>query len=1654
MSQNNNAVIKAFDDILKRIPKKANLLFFPVRLETHFRYKNNKKELCVRIFPDEICLNYKGHMTDEELKAGKFFWMQWYIASGCRKREREAWDVLCDAYPVRRAAWICNALRPQYLTRYQGKSEFMEEGDLFYRRPYPHMEEIEAEVKNIYDSLSKIVFNDEVISVENESQIEKNVRIHIGEVRKSLYTINMRIADYKMVVDYLHDEIVEAITYIKKRLESFKFTYDNNSKLRESRLMELWDSDYVSVINLAEDVERTLEGLANKRISLEKLVQMYYDTKKNEGFFKSEDPQTVSNEFGWTAPTAEILPDRFFFIGELENSNNDYIFEEGKVVDRNLELGLSPQSTIKTNNTDKLTEEEKAHAADPFWIDSKGNLNVNGGLSWMIDYDVAEKKGMAITVPLPNNVNAFKYIYVLGVRSADSCGKLLKDLFEGHNYINGALKLVDAGTPTNLVAGGLMDNTLSDEEIRKRRFEVEVYKAYDTTIEKDSKSKRRLNDASLLSEALHLQYFRPFVKVENYDKCEWLKTRKAYEAMWNFYMKFWNDEINEIKEEIAKRNTIIAGTAPGADKEKTMNEKAFWDERKAALDDLLGELNFIGDFVVNHVRAQGNLPAILLGDVPYGILPITDYKKLKTWIDEKADPKIANLYQDLIELSDLWKKVRKESGVTTYADLKGKDAHKAYLKMAGKTPYSVSFTLRLLFYSSFFSDVKMNGQAMRSEIFKKLDKENYFDAFPTDITWDATTSRDNLPNWIEDDKLVTIGDLRDTLDQIEGEHYSDIEKDRIVAGFLDLFTHRVDAWFEGILHYILCEHRSRHLFHRNEKHRYDLNSGRVVPRTDKLCVGAFGWVFDLKENTRKPLPKSDDIAKVMLLSDNGNNDIYGQTGDDKGEFIVAPSIQQAISVAVLRGAYLRTKKNQGDAHLCVNLSSTRVRQALRIINGIKSGMSTGMVLGADLERYMHEAHRQFGCEMDRYIYPMRKLFPLTVDLEAQDERADNYCMNVINGEGVINTFLKEWDYKVPLIDWLKENGQTLDWVKEMSGIMQPEHLSVLYTLIVRMYDSYDALNDLLLSEGVHRIVMNDDASYRAICNFMSKGKGNLPDPAILDSPMDYVVVSHKVGVSVPTGKWQKQFGKMSYLNNSVMSRTEPSLTQWVEAMAGSMDEIYFYVSYEEGGSYEVCSLADMSVGPLEYLLLYTNKEQFVRYLELCWRIKNQQWAGKVRIELGNPFNNGLGETQSDIMNVYEHTWCMDQIKGLLKYAHPLKASEIKTDLYMDSDDEEFVDVDDLKERYKFVVEKMRFLKSEMERFVSIHTGDGTEPLSDCDVQEAYRFMLQTANMGLTSVLSGYRSDVFIDNVDYITDRLGYEETLKNQQQFLHSVATTTEQLAKRIIDAEAIVKSKDTVLDSQRYVDAIKQLLGNSFKVMKHFKAKYAGMEAINMREAETFCNVDVDKMDDWQSDVAEVRDGMKHWQNLQMFRMSLGEASEKVFIRQSDSNGNDKPDWWLGLAVDSEERLCDVDSLVCYDTIGTDQAKSYMVVDSWLEYIPYKKHDAGIVFHVDTPDNEAPQTLLLAVHPEYMYTDSRTWSYYHLSEVLASTRFLMMNRAVSPESIYGRDWEMPLMFPLLRNGRNSHVRDRVSYANYNHRHDDVTLLGNIVGGPNLNTDE
>ena len=102
-----------------------------------------------------------------------------------------------------------------------------------------------------------------------------------------------------------------------------------------------------------------------------------------------------------------------------------------------------------------------------------------------------------------------------------------------------------------------------------------------------------------------------------------------------------------------------------------------------------------------------------------------------------------------------------------------------------------------------------------------------------------------------------------------------------------------------------------------------------------MCTNcAYGWVLDLKEDKAEP------------ISD---------------EYIIAPSITHAKTAAVLRSAY--AKSQRGDSHkdvdnntLAINLSARRVRIAKRIIDGVKSGLAIGAILGSDLDARISEKY--------------------------------------------------------------------------------------------------------------------------------------------------------------------------------------------------------------------------------------------------------------------------------------------------------------------------------------------------------------------------------------------------------------------------------------------------------------------------------------------------------------------------------------------------------------------------------------------------------------------------------------------------------------------------------------------------------------------------
>lgn len=264
-------------------------------------------------------------------------------------------------------------------------------------------------------------------------------------------------------------------------------------------------------------------------------------------------------------------------------------------------------------------------------------------------------------------------------------------------------------------------------------------------------------------------------------------------------------------------------------------------------------------------------------------------------------------------------------------------------------------------------------------------------------------------------KLVAVCEEIKNFPRVKALNISDDELFDLVAECVDVRTYRLDACFTKMAH-------------------------SMIRNGADYILGAYGWVLDLKEDKAEP------------ISD---------------EYIIAPSITHAKTAAVLRSAY--AKSQRGDSHkdvdnntLAINLSARRVRIAKRIIDGVKSGLAIGAILGADLERSIHEEM------LDVCILPLRKKFTLlssrlntdgttsaSSNLNTGNTKEDskNYALAVINGTKLINALNeikikgdvdniltlrqyftrndKEWQAFVNGIDGLRQtlNGKERDMLK-------------------------------------------------------------------------------------------------------------------------------------------------------------------------------------------------------------------------------------------------------------------------------------------------------------------------------------------------------------------------------------------------------------------------------------------------------------------------------------------------------------------------------------------------------------------------------------------------------------------------------------------------
>src|SRR6185437_9408315 len=88
-------------------------------------------------------------------------------------------------------------------------------------------------------------------------------------------------------------------------------------------------------------------------------------------------------------------------------------------------------------------------------------------------------------------------------------------------------------------------------------------------------------------------------------------------------------------------------------------------------------------------------------------------------------------------------------------------------------------------------------------------------------------------------------------------------------------------------------------------------------------------------------------------------------------FIHAPSMTHAAAAALLRNAHLgATNTPQANSPFAIGLTSCRVREADRLLEGVRQGQKLGALLGYRFERSLHELG------FDAVIARMRALAPL------------------------------------------------------------------------------------------------------------------------------------------------------------------------------------------------------------------------------------------------------------------------------------------------------------------------------------------------------------------------------------------------------------------------------------------------------------------------------------------------------------------------------------------------------------------------------------------------------------------------------------------------------------------------------------------------------
>jgi hypothetical protein len=1260
----------------------------------------------------------------------------------------------------------------------------------------------------------------------------------------------------------------------------------------------------------------------------------------------TRDPNTVTTRPAtWTRPAlARALPDRWLAIAYDRDGHCAGTSYGPPIQPRALPLGMGPADNLPATGP----------PSDP-------------GSSWLIDFAAAEQAGMGIRVKLaPAAAAGLAQILVLGVHAGTGTGDAaheLTTLLNAHRYTDG-LQLIPPGTPAHAAQGA------------PPGYSTDTGDPASLAALLDSGPPPSGSDALALADALGI------------DAAVFTSA----------------DGTGQQDQDAQAMNTLI------------------WAALGDPFLDLLGltgpTRDEVRDHFISSVRARGPLSPFRAGKQPYGVLPVLPASQLAS-STEPTERLIATVLQTL---RPYWSAASADTGpgspipaqlqrLPTSGGLLARGLFQ--VTTDDNTPFADTFS------GMPAANVLTAQQAYQASIARLLPLVGAPAGWAASTMllpspgaapvggppgpggpWPVTGPDGELPFAVPDMNEPPSGVQPSALSYLASYalqraagtasqqqlaaavaqlfSYPPSVLARLAAESIDLLGHRIDAWATS-----LATRRLRALRGTTP----GAPAGGVV-------FGGYGYAENLQQDTGVTAAQPPAGWTDPLYADPANSG-----------YLHAPSIQQAVTAAVLRSGYLNYNYTPtppppdappaSAAPFALDLSSQPARTARFLLDGIRNGQPLGALLGYQFERALRDNDR------GAYIAAFRLLAPLD---PAASAPGDGQPTEAVRATDVVDG---------AALAVLQASGKMPEFVAAGTGQL-PTSDTIVQTALDDLTAAFNAIADAVLADNVHHALAGNPVRAGATLASMVNNSHPPADLSFLTTPHAGAAVTHRI--IVPVGPAVGTTGD-GWQTAAPSAQADPRLAAWAAQLLGPATAITAQATYLDptgqpasGHDPVTITLADLHLGALDIVILATRPTEINARIAFLLLSPQRRPAdipptAQVSIDPAPPGVSAPARTLADTLAL------ADLAAQFLHAASPLDARHLATPGATDTG----IDYTDLAARAQqaydtltAALEAASAARTALQTALSTAAPDGTE--------------LRTALLNLAAFGIGGAVPASADGNDPLA-----------LTSLLQQAGAACAEAARRLAAADALTTQRSLPQDpptdpgqlaaaAAGRLDQLAVVFATTNPALPLFTlpagpgpdAAIAGTSAATADPGQGPIA--------WLTRVARARPPVAALEAFQIACEALGATATPgispgltLTIGQLPPGDPQGPTPWAGLPLRAGTTAAPATSLV-FTGAGPPQPDLAgrmcgLLADTIVETIPSPSQTTGLTFHYDAPTAFPPQAILLAVPPG---PSQSGWQLQDLAHTVLDTMALARERTVSLADVTDPDLQNLLPAALI----------------------------------------